>query len=102
MGPEPLRRNEISEVITRVLIANGFFPAAARPWSKGKTVYEGHILERFPNGTIRLWSQRANAIEPHLLAEQNHHDFAKLHEAIDSLIDREWPDHTIDGIAFVD
>lgn len=102
LGAEVISRSEIADVILRTLTSSGRFPSGVVPWQPGSAVFEGHFLESLPGGTVRLWWQRNQAVNPTLLAEQIHIDFSAPRLAVDALIGREWKDGHIDGVPFAD
>jgi len=97
LGSASISVDEVAAVVKRLLDRNGVFPAQARTWEPGKTVFEGFFLVKHPDGTVRMNWQRSNPIRPTELADQGSAKFDDLDTAVSAFIEREWSDG-IDGI----
>lgn len=82
----------------RVLNEIGHFPPNARHWKEGDNVFEGHFLELLPNGSVTLWWQRHQPINPNQLAEKGQSEFVNMNRAVEEFVSREWAQGHIDGI----
>jgi hypothetical protein len=97
LGSDPVNASEVAAVIIAVLNKTGTFPETAKPWSEGHIVDERIILQRLPEGKVRMIQQRGHAVDPARLAEQKVTDFDDIVSAVESLMKIEWS-IGIDGI----
>ena len=100
LGSEPVLKSEIASKILSALETYDRFPLSAAPWRPGECVFEGLFLEVIPDGTVRLWWQRALAKNPYQLAGQGCMDFTDSTQAIEEFIAKEWTKGDIDGVPF--
>ena len=97
LGSQPLNMSEVAAVVISVLKETGSFPEKANLWIQGQIVDERAILQKLPDGKLRLIQQRANPIDPTVLDQQKLTDFSDVESAVKSYINTEWGGG-IDGI----
>lgn len=98
LSPSNVRYTEVAAVLERLLENSGYFPPGARPWQEGNVVHEGAILQKLPDGRVRLTLQRSHPTAPTVLAAKKESDFRSSRAAIRAFVRLEWPGG-IDGIA---
>ena len=89
LGPAPVGRAELFDVISEVVAECGSFPPHARPWTPGTACYEGRVIETVGPSRFRLHLQRALPTNPMQLAQASHTDFASLESVVKAYVDAE-------------